>query len=255
MTLREKLGKPVLFHWVGWHGKTLPSRSGYDSRNAAVIGDQLTAMQKLGGDGFGVIALTYGPTADSFIHAAVMEMSRQCNDRNVPFALCFDPWTVRNAVDKNAAMITALHHVDIQMMMSGRSYLLYKGRRVVLDFNTGVDLAKIIAAVPDMTYWLRGVNYTWPSRDNTMSVLAQQSRFTTMSLPCLFRYFNDGNVTDRNKQAWDLTKPVTVIEALAGTTYQASVAIGQSVKGDYYQYVTWNDVDEGTEIESVAGML
>jgi hypothetical protein len=32
-TLREILGKPVLFHRVGWHGKSTPNLAGYDSRS------------------------------------------------------------------------------------------------------------------------------------------------------------------------------------------------------------------------------
>jgi hypothetical protein len=133
--------------------------------------------------------------------------------------------------------------------------MLYKGRRVVLDFSTGVDPAKIMAVLPTVSYWMRGVDYTWPERTNTLSILAQQSKLSTMKLPCLFRYFNDGNPLDRNKQAWDMTQPVTVIEALAGMTYQMSAMTGQLVKGDFYQFVTWNDVAEGTEIESFAAML
>jgi hypothetical protein len=31
-TLQEILGKPVLFHRVGWHGKSTPNLAGYDSR-------------------------------------------------------------------------------------------------------------------------------------------------------------------------------------------------------------------------------
>src|SRR5260370_25434143 len=91
-------GRVVMFHWVGWHGKDGPSVPGYDSRDPNVIGDQLSAMAALasvlGVSGFGVIALTYGPTVSTFIHSAVMEMSRQCPERQIPFPLCTDPWSV-----------------------------------------------------------------------------------------------------------------------------------------------------------------
>jgi hypothetical protein len=52
-TLREILGKPVLFHRVGWHGKSAPNLAGYDSRNPTVIAHQLQAMVDLGGEGAG----------------------------------------------------------------------------------------------------------------------------------------------------------------------------------------------------------
>src|SRR4051812_38693640 len=99
MTLRVQLGKPVLFHHLPWHGKNGPGTSltGYDSRSANVISSQLDAMATLGGEGFGVICLTYGPTVSAFIHQASTAMCQQCNARDIPFALCFDPWTVKDS--------------------------------------------------------------------------------------------------------------------------------------------------------------
>ena len=89
-TLRELLGKPVLFHRVGWHGKSTPNLAGYDSRNPTVIAHQLQAMLMLGGEGTGVIQLSYGLNSP-FMAESALECCNQANALEMPFALCMDP--------------------------------------------------------------------------------------------------------------------------------------------------------------------
>lgn len=249
MTLRDQLGKPILFHYIGWHGKDGPGTSltGYDSRDPNVIASQLDAMAALGGNDFGVIALTYGPTVSPFIHQAVMAMGNQCAARGVPFALCFDPWTVKDSHGnplpqpaRNSTMIAALKHPDIQFLLNMRCYLPGKP---VLDFATGCDKPTIVAAVPGIEYWLDGTDFDWPRIPGPT--------VNKTNLPCKFIEFNDGTGPDRNKSAWDPTKPVRIIPALAGSTFWGlNTALGQ-----YIQFATWNDVSEGTSIEQFASML
>jgi hypothetical protein len=81
-TLRELLGKPVLFHRVGWHGKSTPNLAGYDSRNPTVIAHQLQAMLDLGGEGAGVAQLSYGLNSP-FIAESALEMRWGCRSRFV----------------------------------------------------------------------------------------------------------------------------------------------------------------------------
>jgi hypothetical protein len=96
-TLRQSLGIPVLWHRVGWHGKsTSPNLAGYDSRDPKVITHQLQAMLDLGGDGAGVIHLHYGLNSP-FINESALETCNQANVLGMPFALCMDPWSVKDA--------------------------------------------------------------------------------------------------------------------------------------------------------------
>lgn len=243
-TLQDILGVPVSFHWLGWHGKDGPSLTGYDSRNPDVIGDQLTSMLNYGGKDTGVIALTYGPTVSAFIHIAVMEMSRQCETRNVPFALCFDPWTVKNASDKNAAMIAALQHPDTQTMFGRRSYMT---GLPVLDFATGCDRATILKAVPNIQYLLDGPDFAWPK------IGAAQNN-NVNQLPCVCLQFNDGTGADRNKQRNNQSLPFRYLPSFAGQTFD-SFATSIPVTSKRVQVITWNDVGEGTDVESFASTL
>lgn len=239
-TLRESLGKPVLFHWVGWHGKDgiQNSRPGYMSNDPNVIARQLACMRAFGGDGAGVIALSYGPTVSTFMHESSMKMAMACNATGMPFALCYDPWTVRNSADKTQAMIDVLKHPDTQEMLGLDCYLAGKP---VLDFDTGVDRNKVLAAVPGIKYWLKDVDYDWvkiPPKPNHTQ------------LPNAYVRFDDGSRPDRNKSCWDQTKPCRIVESHAGREFW-----GLNVSaGDWVQIVTWNDYDEGTCIEPFASV-
>lgn len=253
MTLRDQLGKPVLFHWVGWHGKDgTPSIPGYISTDPLTIGDQLTAMEALGGPGFGVVALTYGPTVSSFIHQASMEMCQQCNERGVPFALCYDPWTVRGK-DVNSAMSAALQHPDTQAMLNSRSYLTGKP---VLDFATGCDPKVILNNVHGIEYWMQGVDYSWPDASDASLMLSRLKTTQSnpnMKLPCVMLSFDDGTGADRNKSVWNQTKPVRIIPSLAGSTFWSMKALAGV--SDFIQVVTWNDYAEQTAVEPLGAIL
>lgn len=241
MTLRDQLGKSILFHLVVWHGKDgKPSIPGYDSRDPNVISHQLSAMRTLGGEGAGVIVNTFGPTVSPFIHQACMAVGQQCNALGMPFGLCIDPWTVKNAPDKNAAMFSALTHPDIQFLLNMDCYL--KGKPV-LDFNTGCDPVKIQSALPSIKWWQQSIDYDWAQ-------IPEKANKTPF--PCVYSQFNDGTVFDRNKSVWDQTKPVRLVPSLGGKTFWNR---GGLLSGDYIQYCTWNDYSEGTEIEPFASML
>jgi hypothetical protein len=250
-TLQDVIGVPVSFHVVLWHGKQGPSLTGYQSGDPDVIGDQLTSMLNYGGPDTGVIALTYGPTVSSFIHNACMEMSLQCADRNMPFALCFDPWTCSlNGVkytaqtDKDNAMIAALKHPDTQTMFNRRSYM---AGHPVLDFATGCDKTTILAAVPGIEYWLNGPDFAWPR-------IPGPTNNNVAQLPCVCLQFNDGTGTNRN-MSWDnQTQPVRIIPSMAGTYFESLISsIPKSA--NRIQVVTWNDVNESTDLESFASTL
>lgn len=246
MNLREQLGKPVLFHWLGWHGKdNKPSIPGYDSRDVNVISRQLRAMRVLGGDGCGVLALTFG-NASSFIQESVLAMWQQCSALQMPFGLCFDPWAVKNSdgsmpstTERNNRMITAINNPDVQKMLHSDCYLRNKP---ILDFATGCDKQTIEKAVQGITYLLNGPDYDW------VRIPPVPNKTT---LPCVYMGFDDGTGADRNKSCWDQSKPARIVKVLAGDTFWSC----NVEAGDYVQYVTWNDYSEGTAIEPFASML
>jgi hypothetical protein len=253
-TLREILGKPVLFHTVFFHGKDglASSRTGYLSNDPDVIGDQLTAIQEVGGEGCGMVALTYGPTVSPFIHSGCMEASRQCEERNMPFALCYDPWTVKagaNAAAKVMLMQNALKHVDTQTMMNSRSYVKSINGitgKLVLDFDLGITPSLVTSAVPGITYWRMNVDYSWPQIPGPTNNKTQ--------LPCLCVQFDDGTGADRNKQAWNQSLPVRLLSSNGGAYYRSLVA-GANPAAQFYQFATFNDVYEKTDYESYMRML
>lgn len=248
--------KNVLFHVVNWHGKDGPSQTGYDSRDPITISHQLSAMAWLSlmmrAPKFGVVLLTYGPTVSPFIHAATKEWVRQCNLRQVTFALCFDPWTVKGQADKNAAMIAALKHPDTAGMLASPNYLLGTVGKPVLDFGTGVDVSKVTSGVAGIEYWQNGREFAWIRFPSTAADFKAEN--ATAKLPIAFPSFDDGTGADRNKQAWDQSQPVRLALPRAGGLWWDMI---ESARGqDWIQVGTWNDVAENpVTIETFASML
>jgi hypothetical protein len=247
-TLREQLGKPVLFHRVGWHGKDgKPSIPGYDSRDPDVITHQADAMQAWGGEGAGVLALSFG-LASEFIAESVMLMAQQCNARGMPFGLCMDPWTCsKNGVkmtdpaECNDAMIAALEDPAIQSILQMDCYL--KGKPV-LDFETGADPDVVRAAIPGIAYWMKDADYDWikiPVKPNKTK------------LPAAYLQFDDGLTSeDRNTSCWNPDEPARIVQAMGGATFwNCDVSAAE----DFVQIETWDDYREGTAVEPLAAML
>jgi hypothetical protein len=238
----------LMFHIVTYHGKDGKSRPGYLSIDPLVIADQLTAIQKLGGSG--AVALTYGPYVSMFMHQASMEICRQCSERRMLFALCYDPWTVKNTPDVNAAMDKVLQNPDTQTMLNSRAYI---PERAVLDFSTGVDPTKL--KTQGVGYWMKHIQFSWPEITNTLETLAKDNSNPQMKMPGVFTRFFDGDPTNYNNSVWG--GPVRVIDSEGGDMLAKSIlSADTAVNAPYRQYVTWNDYAEGTEIEPfTAAML
>lgn len=256
-TLREILGKPILFHTVYYHGKDgTASPTGYLSNDPNIIGDQLSVMQAIGGEGCGVIALTYGPAVNAFIHQAVMEACRQCNARRMPFALCYDPWTVKGSgLAADQAMIMVLRHPDTLAMMNSRTYISsINGTpgKLVLDFSTGANSKNVLAASPGVNYFMKNTDFAWPNFDANSKPVPLNNK---VKLPCVIHQFDDGSGADRNKQANDPSLPVRLWPSNAGNTFWQSAVSAIADNSQYVQLPTWNDVRESTDIESWAAIV
>lgn len=256
--LKERTGldRPILAHIVTFQGKDgiATSPTGYLSNDPNVIGDQLSCIQDFCGEGAGVIALTYGPIVSSFIHGAVMEICRQSNERRMPFAICYDPWTVAAGTTpaaKEQLMIAALKNADTQSMMNSRSYIASingLAGKLVLDFSLGVDPTVIKAAVPGLNYFEEIADYSWPQIPGPVK--------NNTKLPCLCIGFNDGTGPNRNMSVWDQTKPARIIPMNAGTYFWGLADdSAEAVSAEFLQLVTWNDFSEGTQVEAFASML
>ena len=242
-TLEEQFGKPVLFHWVGWYGKDgYPTKTGYDSRDPNVINNQLEAMLEFGGEHSGVVALTYGLTSD-FILQSVMAIANQTCVKNMPFCLCMDPWAVKKYADKNARMITTLDDPQYQLILNMKNYIKRTdGKKWVLDFSTGVSKVAIETEFNDITYMMNGPDFDWIRFPQTPN---------KTTLPCTYVEFFDGTGKDHNVSISDPTQPCRIVNANAGSTFW-----GNDVKaGQYFQFVTWNDVTESTSIEQFASVV
>lgn len=264
-TLREILGKPVLFHTVFYHGKNglASSPTGYLSNDPNVIGDQLSAMQNIGGEGCGLVALTYGATVNSFIHGAVMEACRQASEREMPFMLCYDPYVVtksKTPTDANAAVIADIMHPDTQAMLNSRTYINANNLRPILDFDTGATAGLVKPSTPGVDLWMNRQDFSWLyfGQPDPVATLKKYNALPTMKLPAVGVQADDGNGADRNKSAWDQTKPARTAWPYGGRLFHDMADLVPS-HCDYVQMATWNDGpgkgSECTGIEPFASML
>lgn len=243
-----------LAHYVYFYGKDKsPSpMTRYLSNDRNVIGDQLTQLEIMGIAG--LIALTYGPLTSSFIHQSTMIASQESADRDLLFALCFDPWTVRGLPDPTAALIAAINHPDTQMMLNARSYV---PEHYILDFNTGADKAKVEAAIPGIKVLQKSIHFAWPNFQKgktgdqgtfVLSDLKRQFNLATMLIPCVCPQFNDGAIDNPAVQAWDKTQPVRIAESQGGN-FSLDQVDAIPATANYLQHVTANDYFERTVME------
>jgi hypothetical protein len=146
----------------------------------------ITGHARSGRGRYRVIQLSYG-LESPFILESALETCNQCNALGMPFALCMDPWSVKDVTGnllesgaKEMAMVAALLSQDMQFMIGSGTYLPGKP---VLDFSTTVNPAAILAAVPGITWLVDGPDFDWPR-------FPQIQNKTT--LPCKYLKFDDG---------------------------------------------------------------
>jgi len=254
-------GRTLLFHLVLWHGQPgITSLTGYQSNDPDTIGDQLNAMAVLAGVWgcpFGVVGLTYGPTVNAFIHSACMELSKQCSDRNIPFAIIYDPWTASlngkkytDQTDINNCLIAAIKHPDTQTILNRRSYLPGKP---VMDFATGANKATVLAAVPGIEYWQDGIDFSWIKFPTPVPSIQADDAQASMKVPGVFPSFDDGTGANRNMSCWNQSEEARIAPPMAGNLFWDFV---DAMKPSQYAQMVWNDVNENAvSLEMFASML
>jgi hypothetical protein len=263
------LSLKTALHHTGWRGKLLAhvmlwfSRGAanhkvtrYDSGDPAVISAQLDILKACGVDG---VIVTWFGLSSSGIHSAAIEMCRQCEQKNMLFALLLDPWTVRNHPNKEDALAAALSDPATQKMLNSSAYLPEKA---VLDFSTGVNFAAIQPRFPNLKFYMRHIHYSWPETHDVLGNLRRDNSHPEMKIPGVCAGFFDGGFVkstnpparDWNKSVWNEAESVRIIPHEAGNTYHDQVVLVPKT-APYAAIVTLNDHDEGTDILHLLSMM
>jgi hypothetical protein len=258
----------IFAHYMPWWNSSGHVSIGLgDEANPAVVNAQVADAISRGMDGF--IVDWYGPQNTHHNTATLNVKAAAEASPNFEFAICEDSGSLTGAADVTTKLLSDIQYMADNYFSSPR-YLLWNGRPVVLFFlNTtlAIDWTTVRAqAAGNPLFIFRNASgfttadsdgsFSWTnvsSNVNDMGLSAQDSFYTAglahPSLPTIgsaYKGFND------NLASWGSNR---VMNQQCGQTWLATWAeiskyYSASNQLPLLQLPTWNDYEEGTEIES-----
>jgi len=271
---------------IGWDGKLLanvmpwvgePNHvhrcTSYNSDDPITIKRQADNMQMVGIDG--VILTWRGIDANGgWDQRVAINWVSELSKRNMLFAYMPDPnllkYKKNPAISDTNEIIRQFKDPSVQTILNSSTYM---AEGYVFDFLTGyhVDWNAVKAVIPKINALMRHVGYEWPGLAGVSGVNSNHKN-PNMKVPGIAFGFNDGGmplpkgVTDEtlvtgrdyNTSVWGVG-PARVNDPQAGKYFMDVIdgiaASSYARLAKYAAIVTWNDYDEGTDIESfVAGL-
>jgi hypothetical protein len=259
----------IYAHLLLWFGGTNHMSVGYSSTDATQIHNQVTDMISRGIDG--VIIDWYGPN-NSIDQATKLVMAEAEKHPGFTFAIMIDQgaikWDSCSGCVPQQALISQLQYIE-QTYFSSPAYMTQQGRPVVtnfnIDFSYTVDWTALAAALSTQpvflfqnndgfTHVLSDGSYSWVMPTTSDYGMSYLGSFYDTGIPltseqtvgAAYKGFND------SLAAWGSSR--TMGQQCGQTWLQTFSEID-----DFYnsgkqlsalQLVTWNDYEEGTEIES-----
>lgn len=259
----------IYAHLLLWFGQSNHMNVGYSSNDPNQIHRQITDMISRGIDG--VIVDWYGPN-NSIDDATKLVMAEAESHPGFTFAIMVDQgaieWDSCSGCSAQQALISQLQYVE-QTYFPSPAYMTLDGRPVITNFNIdssySVDWNAVNAALssqpillfqdsPGFTHVRSGGSYSWVMPTMSDYGLPYLTSFYDAGLPLTgeetvgasYKGFND------TLAAWGSNR---IMDQQCGQTWLATFS---EVNGIYnsgnqlpaLQLVTWNDYEEGTEIES-----
>jgi hypothetical protein len=259
----------VFAHMLLWFGQPGHINVGYNSDDATQVHNQITDMISRGING--VVIDWYGPN-NSIDQATQLVMQEAEQHPGFTFAIMIDAGAIRQnrcpSCSPQQTLIQLLQYVE-QKYFTSSAYFTIDNQPVVtnfnIDLNYGIDWNAVNSAlsVHPRFFFQDGEGFSHPLSDGSYSWVMPQiadygmsylSNFyaTGLGYPNLetvgaaYKGFND------SLAAWSTGR---VMSQQCGQTWlqtfsEANSAYNFAQKLPYLQLVTWNDYDEGTEIES-----
>lgn len=258
----------VLAQMLLWFGQSDHMNVGYNSNDAAQVQRQITDMISRGIDG--VIVDWYGPN-NTIDQATQLVMHEAEKHAGFSFAIMIDTGAIGNACSNCSpqdALTSLLQYVE-KTYFPSPAYLTLQGQPVVTNFNIDgqyqVDWTKANAALHTAPRFLFQDNggFSHPMSDGSYSwVMPQTADYGLNYLSAFYQTgktfgnletvgatykgFNDSLASWGSGRYLDQQCGQTWLETFAQINSQYS----QGGQLPYLQLVTWNDYEEGTEIES-----
>ena len=259
----------ILAHYLLWFGQGGHMDVGYNSNDALQVQRQIEDMISRGIDG--VIVDWYGPN-NAIDQATLLVMHEAEKHAGFSFAIMIDAGAVgANGCDNCSAqqvVINLMQYVE-QNYFPSSAYLNINGQPVVTNFNIdyafNIDWASVSSAlkIPPRFIFQDNVgfghamsdgSYSWVMPGTNDYGLGYLSSFYSTGLSfggketvgATYKGFND------SLAPWGSHR---VMNQQCGQTWlrtfsQLNSMYSQGTQLPYLQLVTWNDYEEGTEIES-----
>lgn len=259
----------IYAHLMLWFGRKDHMNVGYDSTDPAQVHRQITDMISRGIDG--VVIVWYGPN-NSIDRATKAVMAEAELHPGFTFAIFIDrgaiQWDSCTGCDPQQALLQQLQYLE-QTYFSSPAYLRLNGSPVVSNFDVDVaytiDWNALDAALashpaflfqnpPGFTHNVSEGAYAWVRPAYTDYALGYLKNFYgtgqkhagLSTWGAVYKGFND------SLASWGLNR---VMQQQCGNTWlQTFATIDQLYDSTNQlpamQLVTWNDYEEGTEIES-----
>jgi hypothetical protein len=260
----------VYAHFMPWFGDPRHMGVGYNSQDPAQIHRQITDMISRGIEG--IIIDWYG-SRDTFTNITSLRVMAEIEQHpGFSFAIMVDKGAIKLSscagCTPQQALIEQLQYVE-QTFFPSPAYMRINGKPVVTNFDVElhypVDWASAVTAMSTrpvllfedasgFTHAVTGGSYSWVRPSTSDLGMSYLSKFYTAGLqhPNLetvgagYKGFND------TLASWSLNRimPQNCGQTWLETFAKANRFYNSSQQLNALQLVTWNDYEEGTEIES-----
>lgn len=259
----------VYAHLLLWFGGSNHMNVGYNSNDSAQVHRQITDMISRGIDG--VIIDWYGPN-NSIDGATKLVMAEAETHPGFTFAIMIDQgaieWNSCSGCSPQDALINQLQYIE-QTYFPSPAYMTLQGKPVVTNFNIDLSYSvdwnaanSALSTKPEFLFQnnngfnhvLSGGSYSWVMPTTTDYGIGYLTSFydagkpftTEQTVGATYKGFND------TLASWGSNR---IMGQQCGQTWLQTFSEINNLYGagnqlPLLQLVTWNDYEEGTEIES-----
>jgi len=257
----------IYVHIMPWWGESSHINIGYDSTDPAEVKLQINDMISRGIDG--LILDWYGPTDTHGNNALIAIMNEAQQHTGFEFAACEDKGALTGASDATAKIISDANYIYSTFEQSP-NYMRKNGRPVIVLFGEEaltINWAQVAASVQGnpIFIWRNNGGFAQPQSAGSFSWVGLTSNAADPGLAYLDSFYQTA-LTTTAKQTFgsgykgfnDSIAPWgshRLLDQQCGQTWLATMA---DINNHYsagnqltnIQIPTWNDYEEGTEIET-----
>ena len=271
VSLREVLyagaNTKIYVHVMPWWGTSSHINIGYNSADPAEVHLQVTDMISRGVDG--LMLDWYGPTNTQENNALIAIMNEAQQHSGFEFAACEDVGALKGASDVTAKLISDVNYIYSTFEQSP-NYMRKNGRPVIALFGEEalqINWTQVAAGVQGspLFIWRNNGGFTQPQSAGSFSWVGLTSNPADSGLAYLDSFYQTALATTAKQTfgsgykgfndsiaPWGSNR---LLDQQCGQTWLATLA---DINNHYsagnqlgnVQIPTWNDYEEGTEIET-----